>query len=129
MVIGEYQPKTELTFWDEYVDREIGRKQAAELRNYQANLYAGMIYGNNKFLKTQELMRRAGSQRIVILDVERAYRHVEMTRRYGRDAVEDQSHLLDSKMDKLRKDMRATAPAATAEWSAAGYRARSGYIG
>ena len=89
MVMGEFQPKTETTFWDEYIDREIGRKRAAELRNYQANLYASAVYGNNKFLKTQELMRRVGTQRVLILDVERAYRHLEKTRMHGRGAAED----------------------------------------
>lgn len=121
MVVGEYQPKTELTYWDEYVDRQIGQKRAAELRNYQVNLYAGMMYGTNKFLKTQELMRWVDTHRVMILDVERAYRYLEATRMHGRGAAEDQSRLFDSKMSKLRKDMRSTAPAASAEQAWAGY--------
>lgn len=101
---SSYQPKTERTAWDDYIDRKFGAKDAAELREFQARLYTG------------------GRSVRTVLDVERAMLSLLSG---GNRSLLDQI-LFESKMEKrhsarIRQSLRAAAPAATAEQSWAGY--------
>jgi hypothetical protein len=101
---SSYQPKTERTAWDDYIDRKFGAKDAAELREFQARLYTG------------------GRSVRMVLDVERAMLSLPSG---GNRSLLDQI-LFESKMEKrhsarIRQSLRAAAPAATAEQTWAGY--------
>lgn len=123
MVIGDYQPKTEKTGWDELIDNVLGPPEAQERRAYQARVYSSMMHGDTVERKLRSIPFHKSDKPALFLDTERARSFLMASKGFGSNLLLSQEIRLRAYMtNKLNSRWKATAPASSAERSWAGYR-------